>query len=159
MNVTSALQWRHSGRDSVSNHQPHDYLLNRLFRRRSKKPSKLRVIGLCAGNSPETGEFPALMASNAENVSIWWRHHVYSNVSFHPVIVIMLVSCLGSPGYEHDFFIIIISYFSSISLSCLTRCRKSPETQLYVQQKYLRADLWYLTCVTRGPFYWYCLLI
>ena len=22
-----------------------------------------------------TGEFPAQMASNAENVSIWWRHH------------------------------------------------------------------------------------
>ena len=22
----------------------------------------------------ETGEFPAQMASNAENVSIWWRH-------------------------------------------------------------------------------------
>ena len=22
------------------------------------------------------GEFPAQMASNAENVSIWWRHHV-----------------------------------------------------------------------------------
>ena len=29
------------------------------------------------GNSPGTGEFPAQMASNAENVSIWWRHHVY----------------------------------------------------------------------------------
>ena len=26
--------------------------------------------------SPETGEFPAQMDSNAENVSIWWRHHV-----------------------------------------------------------------------------------
>ena len=51
-------------------------LLNRLFRLRSKKTSKLRVTGLCAGNSPETGEFPAQMASNAENVSIWWRHHV-----------------------------------------------------------------------------------
>ena len=25
-----------------------------------------------------TGEFPAKMASNAENVSIWWRHHVVS---------------------------------------------------------------------------------
>ena len=25
---------------------------------------------------PVTGEFPAQMASNAENVSIWWRHHV-----------------------------------------------------------------------------------
>ena len=22
-----------------------------------------------------TGEFPAQMASNAENISIWWRHH------------------------------------------------------------------------------------
>ena len=33
--------------------------------------SKLRVTGLCAGNSPVTGEFPTQMASNAENVSIW----------------------------------------------------------------------------------------
>ena len=40
-----------------------------------KKPSKLRVTGLCAGISPVTGEFPAQMASNADNVSIWWRHH------------------------------------------------------------------------------------
>ena len=40
-----------------------------------KKTSKLRVTGLCAGNSPGTGEFPAQMASNAENISIWWRHH------------------------------------------------------------------------------------
>ena len=29
------------------------------------------------GNSPVTGEFPAQMFSNAENVSIWWRHHGY----------------------------------------------------------------------------------
>ena len=28
-----------------------------------------------AGNSPGTAEFPAQRASNAENVSIWWRHH------------------------------------------------------------------------------------
>ena len=27
------------------------------------------------GNSPGTGEFPAQIASNAANVSIWWRHH------------------------------------------------------------------------------------
>ena len=69
------LRWRHNGRFGISNHQPHDYLLNRSFRRRSKKTSKLRVTGLGAGNSPVTGEFPAQMASNAENVSIWWRHH------------------------------------------------------------------------------------
>ena len=44
----------------------------------SKKTSKRRVTSLCAGNSPVTDEFPAQMASNAENVSIWWRHHVVS---------------------------------------------------------------------------------
>ena len=70
-----SLRWRHNHHDSVSNHQPHDCLLNRLFIRRSKKTSKLRVTGLCAGNSPGTGEFPAQKASNAENASIWWRHH------------------------------------------------------------------------------------
>ena len=64
------LQWRHNGRDGVSNHQPHDCLLNRLFRRRSKKISKLRLTGLCAGYSPVTGEFSAKKASNSENVSI-----------------------------------------------------------------------------------------
>ena len=44
-------------------------------RRRSKKTPKPRVTGLCEGNSPVTGEFPAQRASSAENVSIWWRHH------------------------------------------------------------------------------------
>ena len=71
------LQWRHNGRDSVSNHQPHDCLLNLLFRRRSKKTSTLRVTGLCSVNSPLTGEIPAQMARNTENVSFWWRHHEY----------------------------------------------------------------------------------
>ena len=69
------LYWRHNGRGSVSNHQPHDCLLYCLFRRRSKKTSKPRVTALCVGNSPVTGEFPAPMASSAENASIWWRHH------------------------------------------------------------------------------------
>ena len=73
--VLLSLQWHHNGLDSVSTHQPHDCLLKRLFSPRSKKTSKLRVTGLCVGNSPETGDFPAQRASNAENVSIWWRHH------------------------------------------------------------------------------------
>ena len=46
------LRWRHNDHDGVSNHQPHGCLLNRLFRRRSKKTSKLRVTGLCVGNWP-----------------------------------------------------------------------------------------------------------
>ena len=63
-NRHASLQWRHNERDGDSNHQPHDYLLNRLLRRGSKKTPKSRITGLCAG----TGEFPALRASNAENV-------------------------------------------------------------------------------------------
>ena len=51
-NPLRSLQWRHNGHDSVSDRQPHNCLINRLFRRRSKKTSKLRVTGLCAGNSP-----------------------------------------------------------------------------------------------------------
>ena len=54
----TALQWRNNECDGVSNHQPHDCLLNRSFMRRSKKTSKLHVTGICEGNSPVTGEFP-----------------------------------------------------------------------------------------------------
>ena len=71
----SVLQWDHNGCDGVSNHQSHHCLLNRLFRRRSKKTSQLRVTDLCAGNSTVTGELPAQMANNAESISIWWHHH------------------------------------------------------------------------------------
>ena len=42
-----------------------------------KENINVRVTGLYAGNSPMTGVFPEKMASNAENVSISWRHHVY----------------------------------------------------------------------------------
>ena len=81
------LQWRHNGRNSVSNHQPHNCLLKRLFRRRSKEISKLRVTGFCAGKSPVSGEFPAQKASNAGNVSIWWRHHFNIPTSHAPVLL------------------------------------------------------------------------
>ena len=72
------LQWRHNERNGVSNHRPRDCLLNRLFRRRSDKTSKLRATGRCEGNSTVTGEFPAQRASNAENVAICWRHHEHA---------------------------------------------------------------------------------
>ena len=68
------FQWRHNELDGVSNHRRPDCLLSRLSRRRSKKRSKLRVTGFCEGNSPVIGEFPTQRTSNAENVSIWWRH-------------------------------------------------------------------------------------
>ena len=74
-NQAITLPWRHNGRAGVSNRQSHDCVLNRLFGCRSKKTSKLRVTGLCVGNSPTSGEFPAQMGSYAVNISIWWRHH------------------------------------------------------------------------------------
>ena len=71
----TSLQWRHNERAGVSNHRRLDRLLNRLFRRGSKKISKLRVTGFREGNSSVTGQFPAQRSNNAENVSIWWLYH------------------------------------------------------------------------------------
>ena len=86
-----SLLWRDNGGEYVSNHQPHDCLLNRSSRRRSKKTSKLLVACLCVGNSPETGEFPAQMASNAENASILMTSSCYSTplltwFNFNPIM-------------------------------------------------------------------------
>ena len=63
-NYKISLQWCHNDRDGDG-----------LFRRRPKKTSRLRVTGLCGG-PPVTGWFPSQRASNTENVSISWRHHV-----------------------------------------------------------------------------------
>ena len=41
-----------------------------------RKIKAQRHCPLC-GEFTGTGEFPAQRASNAENVSIWWRHHEY----------------------------------------------------------------------------------
>ena len=75
--MISILQWHHNGHDGVSNHQRLDCLNTCLFSHRSKETPKLRVTGLCEGNSPVTGDFLARKSSNAENVSIGWRHHGY----------------------------------------------------------------------------------
>ena len=104
------LQWRHNGHGSISNHQPHDCLLNRLFKRRSKKTSKLCVTGLCVGNSRGTGEFPAQMASNTENVSIWLRHHA--------IMKTVHVNLWGQRCSEH-----IYIYIYLLSKAQVTLCR------------------------------------
>ena len=63
------LEWRHNGRDSVSNHQSHDLLTQPYIQTQIKESIKApRQWPLC-------GEFPAHMASNVENIFIWWRHH------------------------------------------------------------------------------------
>ena len=76
-----SLQWCHNELDGISSQQRLHCLLNCWFWPRLKKTSTLHVTGLCEGNSPVTSEFPAQQASDVENVSIWWRHHVF----IHPV--------------------------------------------------------------------------
>ena len=105
-----SLPWRHNERDGVSNYQPHDCLLNRLFRRRSKKTSKLRVTGLCEfrrrskktsnlrvtglcdGNSPVTGEYPAQRAVTRKMFSF---HDVILYIADHLLLtaVYLMVQC------------------------------------------------------------------
>ena len=69
------LQWCHNGQDGVSNHQPHNCLLNHLFKAQikenTKAPRHWPLYGECTGD----GEFPTQRAGNAENVSISWCHH------------------------------------------------------------------------------------
>ena len=71
--------------------------------RRSRKASKLRVTGLCEGNSPGTGEFPAQRAIDAENVSIWWRHHVFGEINSARGLISKLVAVwiMACPPYFH----------------------------------------------------------
>ena len=90
---SGTLQWRHNERNGVSNHQRLDCLLSRLFRLRSKKTSKLRVTGLCEGNSPVSVNSPHKwpvtrkmfpfddVIMNAKNVFISWLAHGHISVT------------------------------------------------------------------------------
>ena len=59
------------------------------------KTLKLRVTGLCTGNSPVTGEFPAQRASNAENISIWWRHHEEIDITYKYIYELFIGDFMG----------------------------------------------------------------
>ena len=68
------LQWRHNGRDGVSNHQPR-FGYSTFIQAQIKENIKAPCHWSLCGNSPVTGEFPTQKVSNAEYASIWWRHH------------------------------------------------------------------------------------
>ena len=62
-------------------------------RRRWKETLQFRVPGLCEGNSLVTDKFPVQRSSNAEHISIWWRHHYYVMVDQVHVMVDQQVGC------------------------------------------------------------------
>ena len=124
-----ALQWRHNGRDGISNHQPFDCLLNRLFRHRSENASKLRVTGLCAANSPVT--------SSLEN-DAWCREAKWmtEGIMLHEwkcIQILKPVLCIHYiAGLAHDYSNSIVN-----SLELLQLCAK-PMILLYNTGKFLR---------------------
>ena len=82
-----------------------------------KKTSKLRVIGLCTGKSPVTTEFPAQRASNAENVSIWWRHHVCQqtydascNSLIIQIHIIFLITGMNNLNWGNSYDILFVNH-------------------------------------------------
>ena len=79
--LVASLQWRHYGHYGVLNHQPHDCLLNRLFRRRSKKASKLRVTGLCEGNSH------LITSSWVKSITIYGHACVNCKLTVGPILL------------------------------------------------------------------------
>ena len=93
MHITMTSQWARRRLKS-----PASRLLNRLFNVQIKETSKLRVTGLCVGNSPVTGEFPVQRASSAENMSIWWRHHDLTRLQWLKQWGI-LTHCHSEPGH------------------------------------------------------------
>ena len=77
----TTLHWRHNDHDGLSNPKPASRLFTQPFiqtqiKENTKAPRHWPLCGEFTG----TGEFPAQMASYAENVSIWWRHHDNSRV-------------------------------------------------------------------------------
>ena len=100
-----------------------------LFRRRSKKTSNLRVTGLCAGNSPVAGELSVQMASNAENVSIGWRHHVRVRDEKIEVLGFSAIYIRGLAAFADGIHLIQELHGYSVQLSIDSRMGLLPDTQ------------------------------
>ena len=118
--ITQSLQWRHNERDGVSNHQPHDYLLNRLFRYRSKKTSA--SLAFVRGIHRWPVKFPVQMASNAENVSIWWRHHVNSCWEIFRRFLFSILEAI-KPIFAGNTLPLFFYFISESTLVCIYICR------------------------------------
>ena len=101
--ICKSLQWRHNEHNGISDHQPHDCLLNRLYKRRWKKTSKFGVTGLWARNSPVTGEFPAQGAINY--LSLVSNGQINNIAALFEVMTCCLLDCRPLPETTMALFI------------------------------------------------------
>ena len=99
----------------------------------SKKTSKLRDTGLCKGNSPVTGGFPSQKASNAKNVSIWWRHHVSVALWRHVALSALVIIDSVMAGYP-------FSDAKPLPEPMITCCQVDPQKQTSVKSESKHKD-------------------
>ena len=85
------LQWHHNEHDGISNHQRLDGLFNRLFRRRSKKISKLRITGLWGGELTGDQWIPLTKGQLCEN---FLHLMTSSSIFLITCITVILTLCL-----------------------------------------------------------------
>ena len=91
--------------------------------RKYQSPASLAFV-------PETGEFPAQMACNAESVSIWWRHH---ELCLNDPYIIILLDCQWSKPLPEPMF-------TSYQLDTLNKnfCEISIKRWIFSFKKYIQ---------------------
>ena len=124
------LQWRHNELDDVSNHQPYDCLLNRLFRRRSTKYPSCKLLRLGASgiahhisslinHSLQLCTFPD-MFKLAEVSSLYKKNDNLHKGNYRPVSVLPSVSKI----YERVMAVQLCDFFDHIFSALLSAFRK-----------------------------------
>ena len=123
---TFPWQWRHNGREGVSNHRRFYCLLKCLFRHRSKKTSKLRVNGLCEGNSPVTVNSPhkrpvtrKMFSFHDVNMSACWQPRQISPHSYLQVTFLQTGSLLKTYFVVPSLFFETWKYICNLHFSTL----------------------------------------
>ena len=137
----TTLLWHHNGCDGVSNYLSHHCLLNRLFRHRSKKTSKLHATGFCAGNSlvtdgfcMVTGEFP-------------YKGPVTQRMSPSDDVIMMV------PDWTHSQWLIAHPYGGAVAHICLTHLYPDKMAAI-LQAIFSDAFLWMKNFVFWLKFHW-----
>ena len=102
-----SLRWRHNGHDGVSNHQHHDCLLNRLFRRRPKKHQSSASLAFLWGiqrrpvNSPHKWPVTRKMFPFDDVIMWWWSMFVRKTSYCRIHIIKNLAEIFIVHGHHH----------------------------------------------------------
>ena len=112
--ANGSLQWRHNECDGVPINWRLDCSLNRSFRWRLKNQSSTSVA-LLRGIHRWLVDSPSQRASNAGNLTIWWRHDVI--LAFHYIII-------SRPGYLMTHRTLLCDHLGIPTPSLRSRCVK-----------------------------------